>query len=43
MYEKMIEDLKNVYRSLEKWKEKIKCMDIVECKYVNKMKLCNFD
>lgn len=33
------EDLKNLDRSLEKWKERIKCMDIIERKYGNKVKL----
>lgn len=40
---RIIEDFKNLDRSFEKWKEKIKCMDIIECKYGNKVKLCNFD
>lgn len=43
MCKRTTEDLKNFDRSLEKWKEKIKCMDIIERKYGNKVKLCNFD
>lgn len=37
------EDLKNIDRSLGKWKEKIECMDIIERKYINKMGWYNFD
>lgn len=37
------EDLKNIERSLGKWKEKNECMDIIERKYINKMGWCNFD
>lgn len=33
---KIVEDFNNLNKSFEKWKEKIKCMDIIECKYVNK-------
>lgn len=40
---RIIEDFKNLDRSFEKWKERIKCMDIIECKYGNKVKLWNFD
>lgn len=38
---KTTEDLKNLDRSLEKWKENIECMDIIERKYVNKVRWCN--
>lgn len=41
MCRKTTEDLKNLDRSLEKWKEKIECIDIIERKYVNKVRWCN--
>lgn len=44
MCKKTSEDLQNLHRSLDKWKEeKTKCMDISESKCVNKVKWCNFD
>lgn len=41
MCRKTTEDLKNLDKSLEKWKEKIECIDIIERKYVNKVRWCN--
>lgn len=42
MCTKTAEDLKRLNKSLEKWKEKTKCMDIIERKYVNKVRWCSF-
>lgn len=43
MCTKTAEDLKNLNKELEKWKEKTKCMDIIEGKYVDKVRWCSFD
>lgn len=43
MCTKTAEDLKILNKSLEKWKEKTECMDIIERKYVNKVRWCSFD
>lgn len=43
MCKKTTEDLKYVSRRLQKWKEKTESMDIIECKYVYKVRWCNFD
>lgn len=43
MCKKTTEDIKYVSRSLQKWKEKTECMDMVECKYIYKVRWCNFD
>lgn len=43
MCTKTAEDLKSLNESLEKWKEKTECMDMIERKYVNRVRWCNFD
>lgn len=43
MCTKTAEDLKKLNKSLEKWKEKTECMDMIERKYVNKVRWCSFD
>lgn len=43
MCTKTAEDLKSLNESLEKWKEKTECMHMIERKYVNKVRWCNFD
>lgn len=43
MCQKTTEDLKYVSRSLQKWKEKNECMDMIECKYIYKVRCSNFD
>lgn len=43
MCKKTAEDLKNLNKGLEKWKEKTECMDIIERKYVDKVRWCSFD
>lgn len=43
MCKKTTEDLKYVSRSLQKWKENTECMDLIECKYIYKVRWCNFD
>lgn len=41
MCKKTTEDLKYVSRSLQKWKEKTECMDMIECKYIYKVRCPN--
>lgn len=43
MCHRTTEHLKYVSRSLQKWKEKTECMDMIECKYIYKVRCCNFD
>lgn len=40
---KIVEDFKNLNKRFEKWKKKIECMDIIECKYVDKVRWCSLD